>query len=37
MAGLDLVDLVEHDVYSANSITQHMVGMPSAQHGALHL
>jgi hypothetical protein len=37
MAGLGLVDLVEDDVYSANSITRHMVDMPSAQHGALHL
>lgn len=37
MAGLGLVGLVEDDVYEANDITRHMVQMPSAQHGALHL
>lgn len=37
MAGLGFVELVEDDVYEANSITRHMVNMPSAQHGALHL
>ncbi|KAH8689187.1 putative O-methyltransferase [Talaromyces proteolyticus] len=36
MAGIGLVELVEDDIYAANSITQHMVHMPSAQHGALH-
>lgn len=39
MAGLNLVDLIDTDlsIYSANDITRHMVDMPSAQHGALHL
>lgn len=37
MAGLGLVDLVEDDLYEANDITRHMVQMPSAQHGCLHL
>lgn len=39
MAGLNLVDLIDTDLsmYSANAITRHMVAMPSAQHGALHL
>ncbi|KAL1965294.1 hypothetical protein VTN77DRAFT_5896 [Rasamsonia byssochlamydoides] len=36
VAGLGFVELVEDDVYEANSITRHMVNMPSAQHGALH-
>jgi hypothetical protein len=37
MAGLGLVDLVDENLFSANSITQHMVNTPSAKHGAFHL
>jgi hypothetical protein len=37
MAGLGLVERVEEDRFNANAITRHMVAMPSAQHGALHL
>ena len=37
MSGLGLVDRVDEDRYNANAITRHMVDMPSAQHGALHL
>jgi len=36
MAGLGLVDHVEENLFVANDITQYMVDMPSAQHGALH-
>lgn len=36
MAGLGLIDGVD-DRFQANDVTQHMVEMPSAQHGALHL
>ncbi|KAJ5827823.1 hypothetical protein N7447_004586 [Penicillium robsamsonii] len=36
MAGLGLVDRVAEDCFIANAITNHMVAMPSAQHGALH-
>ncbi|KAJ5768784.1 hypothetical protein N7520_003343 [Penicillium odoratum] len=36
MSGLGLVDRVDEDRYNANMVTQHMVDMPSAQHGALH-
>ncbi|KAJ5951489.1 uncharacterized protein N7479_009902 [Penicillium vulpinum] len=36
MAGLGLVELVAQDLFTANPITNHMVAMPSAQHGALH-
>ncbi|KAJ5494815.1 hypothetical protein N7463_010902 [Penicillium fimorum] len=36
MAGLGLVDRVTEDCFMANAITNHMVAMPSAQHGALH-
>ncbi|KAJ5429060.1 O-methyltransferase family 2 [Penicillium cf. griseofulvum] len=36
MAGLGLVDRVAEDCFTANAITNHMVAMPSAQHGALH-
>ncbi|KGO67499.1 O-methyltransferase, family 2 [Penicillium italicum] len=36
MAGLGLVELVDEDCFTANAITNHMVAMPSAQHGALH-
>jgi hypothetical protein len=37
MAGLGLVERVAEDCFTANAITNHMVAMPSAQHGALHL
>ncbi|CAG8885705.1 unnamed protein product [Penicillium egyptiacum] len=37
MAGLGLVERVAEDCFTANAITNHMVSMPSAQHGALHL
>lgn len=37
MSSLGLVDLVEDDVFEANSITRHMNAMPASQHGALHL
>lgn len=37
MAGLSLVERVAEDCFTANAITNHMVAMPSAQHGALHL
>ena len=37
MAGLGLVERVDEDRFNANAITKHMVAMPSAQHGALHL
>ncbi|KAF4770388.1 hypothetical protein HAV15_012949 [Penicillium sp. str.  len=37
MAGLGLVERVGEDCFTANAITNHMVAMPSAQHGALHL
>ncbi|KAJ5688417.1 hypothetical protein N7536_011036 [Penicillium majusculum] len=36
MAGLGLVERVGEDRFTANAITNHMVAMPSAQHGALH-
>lgn len=36
MAGLGLVDCVDEH-FHANEITRHMVDMPSAQHGAMHL
>ncbi|KAJ5490619.1 O-methyltransferase family 2 [Penicillium expansum] len=36
MAGLGLVERVDEDCFTANAITNHMVAMPSAQHGALH-
>ncbi|CAI7627618.1 unnamed protein product [Penicillium discolor] len=36
MAGLGLVDRVAEDCFTANAITNHMVAMPSSQHGALH-
>ncbi|KAJ5772777.1 hypothetical protein N7457_007673 [Penicillium paradoxum] len=36
MSGLGLVDRVADDCFAANAITNHMVAMPSAQHGALH-
>ncbi|CAI7668916.1 unnamed protein product [Penicillium viridicatum] len=36
MAGLGLVERVAEDCFTANAITNHMVAMPSAQHGALH-
>jgi hypothetical protein len=28
---------VDEDCFAANAITRHMVDMPSAQHGAVHL
>ena len=37
MAGLGLVERVGEDCFTANAITNLMVAMPSAQHGALHL
>jgi hypothetical protein len=37
MSGLGLVERVDEDTFAANAITRHMVAMPSAQHGALHL
>lgn len=37
MAGLGLVERVDEDRFKANAITKHMVDMPSAQHGAVHL
>jgi hypothetical protein len=37
MAGLGFVDLVEDNVFAPNDITRHMVSVPSAPHGALHL
>lgn len=37
MSGLGLVDRVDDDRFDANAVTRHMVDMPSAQHGALHL
>lgn len=37
MAGLGLVERVDEDCFVANAITRHMVDMPSAQHGAVHL
>lgn len=37
MAGLGLVERVEENIFNANAITRHMVAMPSAQHGAVHL
>lgn len=37
MAGLGLVERVDEDRFNANAITHHMVDMPSAQHGAVHL
>lgn len=37
MAGLGLVERVDEDRFNANAITKHMVDMPSAQHGAVHL
>ncbi|KAJ5860682.1 uncharacterized protein N7529_007992 [Penicillium soppii] len=37
MSGLGLVERVAEDIFAANAITKHMVAMPSAQHGALHL
>ncbi|KAG0152717.1 O-methyltransferase, putative [Penicillium digitatum] len=36
MAGLGLVERVAEDCFMANAITNHMVAMPSSQHGALH-
>lgn len=37
MAGLGFVEAVEGGLFAPNAITKHMVTMPSAQHGALHL
>jgi hypothetical protein len=37
MAGLGLVERVDENSFNANAITRHMVAMPSAQHGAVHL
>lgn len=37
MAGLGLLERVNEDLFNANAITKHMVDMPSAQHGAVHL
>jgi hypothetical protein len=37
MAGLGLVERVDEDCFVDNAITRHMVDMPSAQHGAVHL
>lgn len=37
MAGLGLVERLDEDRFNANAITKHMVDMPSAQHGAVHL
>jgi hypothetical protein len=37
MAGLGLVDLIGEDINEANAITRHMVAVPSAIHGMLHL
>lgn len=37
MAGLGLLDRVDENSFNANAITRHMVDMPSAQHGAVHL
>lgn len=37
MAGLGFVDLVEDDTFAPNDITQDMVSVPSAPHGAMHL
>lgn len=39
MAGLGFVDIVdsETDTYRANDITNHIVAVPSAIHGMLHL
>jgi hypothetical protein len=37
MAGLGLLDRVDDNSFNANAITRHMVDMPSAQHGAVHL
>lgn len=36
MAGLGFVERLDEDRFAANPITQHLVSMPSAQHGALH-
>lgn len=37
MSGLGLLDRVDEDHYGPNPVTHHMIDMPSAQHGALHL
>ncbi|KAJ5348225.1 hypothetical protein MYU51_011013 [Penicillium brevicompactum] len=37
MSGLGLVERVSEERFAANAVTNHMVAMPSAQHGALHL
>ncbi|KAI9927308.1 hypothetical protein ASPWEDRAFT_188429 [Aspergillus wentii DTO 134E9] len=36
MAGLGLVDQESENIFSPNSITEHMVKLPSSQQGALH-
>jgi hypothetical protein len=35
--GWVFVEVAEDDLFDANSITWHMVKIPSMQHGALHL
>ena len=37
MARLDLVDIMGDNLLATNDITRHMVIVPSALHGALHL
>lgn len=37
MAGLGLVDLVDDTTYRVNAITAHMIAVPSALDGMLHL
>lgn len=39
MAGLGFVDMVdsEIDTYRANAVTDHIVAVPSAIHGMIHL
>lgn len=37
MARLELVEIMGDNLFAANDITRHMVIMPSALHGALHL
>ncbi|KAL4919207.1 S-adenosyl-L-methionine-dependent methyltransferase [Aspergillus aurantiobrunneus] len=36
MAGLGLVDAPAENLYSANTLTRHLVAQPSALHGGLH-
>lgn len=36
MSGIGFVDTVAEDTFAPNAVTQLMVSMPSAQHGALH-